>query len=309
MSVKNHELLVSIITPSYNQAPFLEQTILSVIDQDYGNIEYIVVDGGSTDGSVEIIQKYGHQLAWWVSEPDKGQGDAINKGLVRAQGEVVAWLNSDDVYLPAAVKQVVEIMQANPEVGLVYGNLQSIDSHGKVFNTITYQQYSLADLLAFRIIGQAAVFMRRAVLDESGILDPSYNFLLDHQLWLRIARLAKVKYVPVEWAAARHHPAAKNVAQAEKFGDEIFRILDWAKTQPDLAELIAKDSRRVEAGAQRLNGRYLLDGGDAGASLKAYSKALLAQPGYALQHWHRMLFALLSLFGLSGLRSILTRRD
>jgi hypothetical protein len=147
------------------------------------------------------------------------------------------------------------------------------------------------------------------VLDESGILDPSYNFLLDHQLWLRIARLAKVKYVPVEWAAARHHPAAKNVAQAEKFGDEIFRILDWAKTQPDLAELIAKDSRRVEAGAQRLNGRYLLDGGDAGASLKAYAKALLAQPGYALQHWHRMLFALLSLFGLSGLRSILTRRD
>ena len=220
---------VSIITPSYNQAGYLEETIRSVLEQDYPNIEYLIVDGGSKDGSVDIIRKYADRVDWWVSEPDKGQADALNKGLALARGEIVAWLNSDDVYRPGAIRQAVDELKRYSDVSMVYSKLHSIDRWGQVFNTISYKQFDLLDLLTFSIIGQPTVFMRREVLQKAGPLDASYNYLLDHHLWLRMLRLAPIKYVPAVWAAARHHPSAKNVAQAARFGEEAFRILEWAK--------------------------------------------------------------------------------
>ena len=131
--------LVSIITPSYNQAAYLEQTILSVLNQDHPRIEYIVVDGASTDGSVEIIKKYESKLAYWVSEKDRGQADAINKGFARATGEIIAWLNSDDYYLPGAVNAAVKVFEERSDVVLVYGNMLAVDEHGKTFNTLNYK--------------------------------------------------------------------------------------------------------------------------------------------------------------------------
>ncbi|HZD55353.1 MAG TPA: glycosyltransferase family 2 protein [Anaerolineales bacterium] len=111
--------LVSIVTPSYNQVGFLEEAIHSVLSQDYPRLEYIIVDGGSTDGSLGIIRRYADQLAWWVSEPDQGQTDAINKGFAHARGEIFAWLNSDDAYLPGAISEAMEFLQANAKVGMV----------------------------------------------------------------------------------------------------------------------------------------------------------------------------------------------
>jgi glycosyltransferase involved in cell wall biosynthesis len=124
--------LVSIITPSFNQVRYFEATIKSVLGQDYPHIEYIIVDGNSTDGSVDVIKKYSGRLAWWVSEQDKGQTDAINKGFNRATGEILAWINSDDTYNPGAVSQAVKYLVENPEVGLVYADCNFIDEDDQI---------------------------------------------------------------------------------------------------------------------------------------------------------------------------------
>ena len=290
--------LVSIITPSYNQANFLEQTIRSVLAQEGVNIEYLIVDGGSTDGSQDIIRRYASQLAWWVSEPDHGQAEAINKGLQRANGDYVAWLNSDDLYLPGAVSAAVSILEANPELGMVFGDAITINSQGRPLNRLSFGDWGLDELMGFRIICQPAVWMRRSLLEKVGYLDPSFHYMLDHQLWLRIARVASIRHTEAIWAAARQHPDAKNVAQAPGFGKETLRIRAWMETQPDLETRIARKKHAMDAGVHRLNARYLLDGGLPGPALKAYGRAILAQPGFALKHWHRMLYALLSL--LSG---------
>jgi glycosyltransferase involved in cell wall biosynthesis len=125
--VNTNKPLVSIITPSFNQGRFLDQTIRSVLTQDYQPIEYIIIDGGSTDGTVEIIKQYESRLGYWVSERDKGQTEAINKGFAQAKGEILAWINSDDVYYPGAVSAAVETLSRNPDIGLVYGDLDFID--------------------------------------------------------------------------------------------------------------------------------------------------------------------------------------
>lgn len=289
--------LVSIITPSYNQAAFLERTIQSVLSQEGVQVEYLIADGGSTDGSAEIIRKYADRLAWWVSERDAGQAEAINKGLQRAKGEIVAWLNSDDLYLPGAIVRAVAAFQAHPEAGLVFGDALTIDPEGRQIGRLAFGDWGLDELMGFRIICQPAVFMRRAALEQAGYLDPSYHYLLDHQFWLRIARLNPIRHIPQAWAQARHHPGAKNVAQPEGFSRETLRLLAWMETQPDLAPRLAANRKRIEAGAYRLSARYLLDGGLPGRALRDYGRALVRNPGYALQHWHRMLYAALSLLG------------
>jgi len=293
--------LVSIITPSYNQAAYLEETIQSVFSQTGVELEYFVIDGGSSDGSVEIIQRYSHRLTGWISEPDNGQAEAINKGFSRATGKYIAWLNSDDLYLPNAVSQAVSALEANPELGLIYGDAISIDPQGAVLNPLNFSDWGLGDLLGFRIICQPAVFMRRSILTQAGYLDPSYHYMLDHQLWLRMARLAPIRHLPHTLAAARQHPGAKNVLQAAAFGDEILRILEWIKNQPDFQPILARRGGRITAGAYRLKARYLLDGGQPGPALKAYFQGLRYHPGFTLQHWHRMLYAALSLVGLGKL--------
>ncbi len=302
--------LVSIITPSFNQARYLEQTIQSVLGQDYPRIEYIVVDGASTDGSVEIIKKYADKLAWWVSEKDSGQAEAINKGLARATGEIVAWLNSDDYYLPCAVSAAAKVFEENPDVVLVYGNMLAVDERGNAFNTLMYKQLSLQDLLCFQIIGQPAVFFRRSVLEKTGLLDPTFHFLLDHHLWIRIAQHGKILHVDQTWAAARYHAEAKNRAKAAEFGREAFRILAWAERQAKLGEAVRPVERRARASAHRVDARYLLDGGRSWLALKAWTSAFFIYPPTALARLNILGSALLNLMGLNFIRSaFLSRRS
>jgi glycosyltransferase involved in cell wall biosynthesis len=309
--------LVSIITPSYNQAEFLEQTIQSVLLQDYAPIEYIVIDGSSSDGSLEIIHRYADRLAWWLSEPDRGQAEAINKGFQRARGEIVAWINSDDIYLPGAIAGAVAALEANPALGMVYSDAITIDSHGRPLNRLTFGDWGLAELAAFRIICQPTVFMRRTALEQAGFLEPTYHFMLDHHLWLRLARMAPIQHISQTWAAARNHPGAKNVKQASGFCLETQRVLEWILSQPDLgsrkrrsASRFASRSngRKIFAGAYRLQARYYLDAGQPAPALRYYARALLNNPAFAMKHWHRMLYAVISLLGGSRLADRLYQR-
>lgn len=302
--------LVSIITPSFNQARYLEQTIQSVLRQDHPRIEHIVVDGASTDGSVEIIKKYADKLAWWVSEKDSGQADAINKGLARAAGEIVAWLNSDDYYLPGAVSAAVKLFEENPDVVLVYGNMLAVDERGNPFNTLTYKQLTMQDLLCFQIIGQPAVFFRRSALEKTDMLDSTFHFLLDHHLWIRIAQHGRILHVDQTWAAARYHAEAKNRAKAAEFGREAFRILAWAESQPKLGEAIRPVERRARASAHRVDARYLLDGGKSASALRAWMRAFFIHPPTALARLNIFVSALLNILGLDFVRSVfLSRRS
>ena len=301
--------LVSIVTPSYNQASFLERTMKSVLDQDYFNIEYIVVDGASTDGSVDIIKKYADKLAFWVSERDSGQADAINKGMKHAKGEIVAWLNSDDCYLPGAVSAAVEALEENPDAVMVYGDMLSIDENDFVINEFKYKQLSFEDLLCFQIIGQPAVFFRRDVFEKVGGLDTSYSLLLDHQLWLRIAALGRIVHVSQTWSAARYHVQAKNLVKAPEFGREAFGILEWAAADEHLSPVLASVSRRARASAYRVDARYLLDGDQPRASLKAWMQAFFIHPPTALARLNILASDLLALAGLQKVRAwVLERR-
>ncbi|MDO9300390.1 MAG: glycosyltransferase family 2 protein [Anaerolineales bacterium] len=299
--------LVSIITPSFNQAAYLEQTMQSVLEQDYPRIEYLVVDGASTDNSVDIIRKYESKLAWWVSEKDKGQADAINKGFARATGEIIAWLNSDDYYLAGTVSAAVKIFAERPEVALVYGNMLAVDEHGKTFNTLNYKQLTLEDLLCFQIIGQPAVFMRRSALQTAGGLDPTFHFLLDHHLWIRLAQQGKILHVDQTWSVARYHAEAKNIAKAAEFGREAFRILENAAQDENLAPILAKVNSRARAAAHRVDARYLLDGGKPASALSAWMRAFFIHPPTALARLNIFVSAILNLFGLGNLRSAILR--
>jgi GT2 family glycosyltransferase len=299
--------LVSIVTPSYNQAAYLEQTIRSVLDQDHPEFEYLIVDGGSTDGSVEIIKGYSPQLAWWASEKDSGQAEAINKGMRRARGEIVAWLNSDDMYLPGAVAAAVHTFDEHPQAVMVYGDMRAVDGENRTMNLLRYRQLSLEDLLCFQIIGQPAVFMRKPAFEAAGGLNPSFHFMLDHQLWIKLARQGEIVHVGQLWAAARYHPQAKNRAQATGFAREALSVLAWEQSEPSLAAAFQPVARRARASAQRVNARYLLDDGQAWPALKAWGRALQIHPPTALARLNLLASALLNLFGLSSVREAVLR--
>ncbi len=294
--------LVSIVTPSYNQARFLEATMRSVLEQEYPHIEYLVVDGASADGSVEIIRRYADRLTWWVSEKDSGQSEAINKGFQKAHGEFVGWLNSDDLYLPGAVSAAIQVFQAHPEAGLVYGNARAIGADGKPFNLMRARQYTLADLMAFNIICQPAAFMRRSVLEEAGYLDPAYQLLMDNLLWMSMARKAPIVYTPQTWAAARYHDQAKNRTRGAAYGEEGRRLIADLRSRPEFSELIQADEKRILAGLERFDGFYLTDAGQPGAALQSYGRAFRLHPMTAAQDWKHILLAFLSLLGLEKAR-------
>ena len=217
--------LVSIVTPSFNQAQFIKDTIRSVLSQNYPLIEYIVIDGGSTDGSVELIRKYADRLAFWQSQKDLGQTDAINQGFNRANGEILAWINSDDTYMPNAIEDAVTYLMENPEVGMVYGDANFIDEKNTIIGKFPAAQTNLKKLhRGFVHIPQQASFFRKTLWKQVGPLDPSFYFAMDYDLWVRLAKVAPIIYLPRAWANFRLHSDAKTIAADDRCWPEMIRV-------------------------------------------------------------------------------------
>ena len=221
---------ITVVTPSFNQAAFLERTILSVLGQDYPNLEYFVVDGGSTDGSVDIIRKYSDKLAWWVSEPDRGQTDAINKGLRRATGEWVAWQNSDDIFYPGSFHEMAAAAIKWPQAGLIIGDMMLIDEHDRPLRDIRYVTPSYNALRAEgMVLANQAAFWRRHFHQEIGFLAEDMHYSFDYEWFLRLTRHAKCFHVASVWGGLRLHGETKTSTQARMFQEENRRILAGRK--------------------------------------------------------------------------------
>jgi glycosyltransferase involved in cell wall biosynthesis len=215
--------LVTIVTPSFNQGEFIEQTILSILNQDYNNIEYIIMDGGSTDNSIDVIKKYESRITYWESKPDKGQTHALNKGFKMANGEYIGWLNSDDWIQPDLVSNICNTFNTNKKVGTVYGYLNIIDNDEKLIeireNPENSDYFSFLDGKAS--INQIGAFHRRALLQKFGYLDESLNYVMDYELWLRLGQHSDFFQLPFIVGTHRLHDKTKTKREFHKFVPEI----------------------------------------------------------------------------------------
>ncbi len=217
--------LVSIITPSFNQAPFLEATIQSILAQSYKNIEYILIDGGSTDGSLEIIKSYAKNFSYWHSKKDEGQTDAINQGLNRAKGKYQAWLNADDILLPHAIQEAVAYLEQHPDTGLVYGEADFINAEGRIIGRFPAAQTDYARLMRGYVhVPQQAAFWRTDLWKKVGPLDKSFYFAMDYDLWVRLAKTSQVKYLERKWAQFRLHGDSKTIINDFRAWPEMLKV-------------------------------------------------------------------------------------
>lgn len=217
---------ISIVTCSYQQARFLEQTIRSVRDQDYPNLEYLVIDGGSTDGSKEIIERHASALAYWVSEKDRGQSHALMKGFARTTGEICGWLCSDDLLLPGALHRVGRFFQKHPEVDAVFGNSIWIDIDGKPIRPKREPGFNrFVFLHDFNYVPQPSMYWRRHLYDEVGGIRPYFRLAMDTDLWERFSQRARIEHIPHYLSCMRFYAEQKMNNLSMRPRDEMERLL------------------------------------------------------------------------------------
>ncbi len=216
--------LVTIVTPSYNQGRFIEETIESVLSQDYPYVEYIVMDGGSSDDTLQILKKYEGRLIW-QSGPDKGQADAINKGFQRAQGEIWAYLNSDDLYLPGAIREAVAYLEAHADVAMVYGEGYHVEIDGEILERYYTEPFDFQRLAEICFICQPATFFRAEAVRQVGFLNSSLDYCMDYDLWIRLAKSFRIGYYNQYWAKSRLHEDTKTMGSALAVHREILHCV------------------------------------------------------------------------------------
>jgi len=288
--------LVSIVTPAYNQAAFLQETIESVLAQDYPRIEYIVLDDGSTDETPQILNGYTGRLLW-ESHANRGQTPTINKGWERSHGEIITWLNSDDTYLPGAVSKAVDYFQKHPSIDVVYGDTLLTEADGSPIEHSKPPEFVYHTLVAkcHNPIPQPSAFIRRSVMEDVGLLDPSYYYFMDWDFWLRAGLHHSFAYFPELISTYRLHEASKTVAQAVRAAPELEYMYRKFFSRPDLPQ----DIRRLETSAMInmffTSGGYYLQGGGRKAARHMAMKALQTRPSAILRPdvLHKFLYCLL----------------
>lgn len=223
---KSDKVLVTIITPSFNQGEFIEDTIKSVLAQDYTNIEYIVLDGASTDNTLDVLKKYEDKIQW-KSKKDKGQSYAIEKGFKWSDGEIIIWLNSDDTLTPGAVTRAVKEFEADDELAFIYGKSHYIDAQGNLLDDYPVEPFNMDRLSKFNFISQPSVFMKKKYYENIGGIDTNLNYVFDYDLWIRLSRKYKVKFIEEFLSNYRLHEDSKTVSpiHAIKNSGELLRTV------------------------------------------------------------------------------------
>jgi glycosyltransferase involved in cell wall biosynthesis len=215
---------ISIVTPSFNQGAFIERTLQSVAEQSGADIEHVVFDGGSRDQTVDILKRWTGRVRW-TSAPDKGQTDAVNKGIRATDGQIIGWLNSDDVYYPDTVQAVVDYFESHPDVDVVYGKADHIDLEDRPFEEYPTTDWDFERLMQTCFICQPALFMRRRVIDRLGVLDESLNYCMDYEYWLRLGQAGvRFGYLERKLAGSRLYADNKTLGARVKVHAEINRM-------------------------------------------------------------------------------------
>jgi len=288
--------LVSIVTPSLNQSSFIRATIESILAQDYPNLEYWVIDGGSNDGTIEILKSYGKHIHW-ISEPDNGQSQAVNKGWSQTKGDILGWVNADDLLKPQAVHHAVEALLTTSSIGAVYGRTIYIDEHDKVIQNYPVRTFDYETLVrdTENFIPQPSVFIRRSVLEKAGFLNEKLHYVMDYDLWLRTGLIASMEYLPVEMAALRLHSAAKTVRAMSKFASEFVVIYEDLFSNPLIRSILKQNQNTIMQTAYIHAASFCFWGGETRIALRYLQKAWRLRP-----FPHRRAFWLLLVFSMFG---------
>lgn len=268
--------LISIITPSYQQSSFIEETLLSVKGQGYRNIEHIVIDGLSTDGTQEILAKYEsvYNLKW-VSEKDSGQTEAINKGFDRASGDILGWINSDDTYMPGTFNKVVECFARNPDINWVYGDAYWIDKDGNVIGIYKAKDFDLSRLAYEGMyIPQPTVFVKKDLLNSIGYLDEKIYTTMDYDYCLRLGTAGRAKYIPEVLATRRIHADTKTAKGQSMFYYDALTCLNKFFDNKDLPNDVLNIRKKSFGNRHRVGGYQLFSDQQYKASRIALIKAL-----------------------------------
>jgi glycosyltransferase involved in cell wall biosynthesis len=245
---------VSVVVPSYNHAQFLRANLESVLTQDYGDVEVLVYDGGSTDETLSILQSYAGKISF-VSQKDDGQADAINQGLQRASGEILAYLNSDDLYYPHALKRVVEHFRTHPGCRALYGDAYHLHEDGSIMEPYYTERWCYPRLFQLCYLCQPAVFWRRDIIEQFGIFDANLQYALDYDYWLRIGREVEFHYLEGAYlAGSRLHRDTKTLSQRVKVHREILEVAMRHSTEPPDSWMMNLAAVIVEAEQQKQGG-------------------------------------------------------
>jgi glycosyltransferase involved in cell wall biosynthesis len=295
--------LVSIVTPSYNQAEYLEETIRSILEQDYPAIEYIVVDDGSSDGSVEILRRYAHRLAWWTEQENAGQSAALNRGFEHAHGELLGFVSGDDTLLPGTLSRLVSAFLEDPHLVLVYGDGHYTNEHSEQIGYAYSREWDTPWVLrtAKNPVVQPTALFSRTGWEQAGPFDEGSDYFLDMELFLRLSVHGHVRRIPEPLATVRLHPDSLSVSGTLRKARDARRFADVVVTAPEWPAELQPHRRRVRAAMLLRAGMNFYAALDLHSARRELARAVLAHPAVVSRRWAK-------LFGKSLLPLGLVRR-